>query len=152
MDSVAIAGRIWITAARTSHAGHSSSQGVSHSDFKHEAGFQYRGDILCLGQDSCARDLFICYPETRNSSLHDCETRDWAGHGLESYSNPNRDLSDPRVQPLACFRQASRSSTSTERAACALDHFLGRRRWQVGSTRILGAEQRRADLESRPPE
>jgi hypothetical protein len=51
----------------------------SDSDFKHEAGFQYRGDILCLGRGSGARDLFICYLDTHLSMIAKLET---AGAGM----------------------------------------------------------------------
>lgn len=84
---------------------------------------------------------------SRNSSLHDCETRDWAGHELHSYP-PYRHSSDSRVQPLACVPQASRSSI--ERAACAFDHFRDDAAGSSGQHQILGAEQTsRADQSSR---
>jgi hypothetical protein len=94
---------------------------------------------------SGASDLFVCYPEIHFSMIAKLETG--TGHELHSSPNPHRDSSDPRVQPLACVRQAARSSI--ERAACALGHFLGRRRWHWAAPAFGSrAEQSRADLQS----
>jgi hypothetical protein len=144
MDSDVSLGRIWITAARPSHAGHASSQ---RQRFQTRGGFPIQGRYTLFGTG--IRRIRSLRLLSRNSFLHDCETRGCTGHELHSSPNPHRDSSDPRVQPLACVRQAGRSSI--ERAACALGHILGRRRWHWAAFGSR-AEQSRADLQSRPLE
>lgn len=136
------AGRIWITAARPSQAAilpHNDSD--SDSDFKHEAGFQYRGDVLCLGRGS---DLFICYLETQLSMIAKLETG--LGMNCVRLQPPLEIRVTPRVQPLACVRQASPFLDRTRRMCPP--SLSGTTSLAVGSTSLWEQEKSRADLQS----